>query len=227
MIIALASQKGGVGKSTIATNIATALAISGKDVMLVDADRQGTSANWANDRQDMHPTRPPVHMVQKFDNIKAALMDLDRRYNYVIVDCVGRDSKEMRSALMTADIAIIPLQCSQPDLDTLHRVGEAVSEAQDLNPKLRACVVLSRVPTNPVIKEEEAARKVLQDFPTMHLLEARICDRKVYRDAVSSGQGVVELPHNKGRDEIDQLLNEVFAFPNITITAPLASEATV
>ena len=211
MIIALTSQKGGVGKSTIATNIATALAVKGNDVILVDADRQASSATWANDRTDLHPTKPPVHMVQKFDNIKAALLDLDRRYTYVIADCVGRDSKEMRSALLAADVALIPLQCSQPDLDTLHRVGEAVSEAHDYNPKLKAFVVLSRVPTNPVIKEEDAARKVVGEYPSLHLLDARVCDRKVYRDAISSGRGVVEIEYNKGADEIGQLLDEINA----------------
>ncbi len=209
MIIALASQKGGVGKSTIATNIAAALAAQGKDVILVDADKQATSANWANDRHELHPTKPAVHMMQKFDNIKAALLDLDRRYTHVVVDCVGRDSKEMRSALLAADIAIIPLQCSQPDLDTLHRVGDAVTEAADYNSKLRACVVLSRVPTNPVIKEEDAARKVVSEYPTLQLLMSRICDRKVYRDAISSGRGVVEIEYNKGADEIHELLTEV------------------
>lgn len=50
MIILVGSEKGGVGKSTIATNVVTYLALQGKDVMLVDADKQGTSSNWSQDR---------------------------------------------------------------------------------------------------------------------------------------------------------------------------------
>lgn len=49
-ILLIGSQKGGCGKSTLAANISAALAHAGKDVVLVDADRQCTAANWAGDR---------------------------------------------------------------------------------------------------------------------------------------------------------------------------------
>ena len=52
MIILIGSEKGGVGKSTLATNLATALALKGSDIILVDADRQSTSANWSQDRKE-------------------------------------------------------------------------------------------------------------------------------------------------------------------------------
>ena len=73
------------------------------DPRLVDADRQSTSANWANDRAESKTPRPPVHVVQKYENIKPALLDLGGRYDHLVVDCAGRDSREMRSALLVAD----------------------------------------------------------------------------------------------------------------------------
>ncbi len=208
-VIVIASQKGGVGKSTVAVNTAAALAARGHDVMLVDADRQSTSANWANDRAESKTPRPPVHVVQKYENIKPALLDLGGRYDHLVVDCAGRDSREMRSALLVADIAVIPVRCSQPDLDTLERMSEIVTESRDFNPKLKAYVLLSIVPTNPVVKEEDDARRLVSEYPEMKLLSTRVCDRKVYRDCMSAGLGVVELESNKGKDEILALLEEV------------------
>ncbi len=67
MIILVDSEKGGVGKSTLATNISATLAKDGKDVILIDADRQGTSANWAFDRSNTD--RKQVECVRQYDSI--------------------------------------------------------------------------------------------------------------------------------------------------------------
>lgn len=211
MIIALTSQKGGVGKSTLATNIAVALSLEGKDVLLVDADPQSTSTRWSNERADRFTETPLIHAVQKYGRIKPALIDLGKRYSYVIVDCQGRESEEMRTALFAADVAIIPIRCSQPDLDTLATMNLNVEEAWEVNPGLRPYVLLSMVPTNPVIKEEDGARRLLSRMPLLRLLEARICDRKSYRDAMIMGAGVVELDGSggKAKAEILDLIKEL------------------
>jgi cellulose biosynthesis protein BcsQ len=79
MILLIGSQKGGCGKSTTAASICAELAAQGKDVVLVDADRQSTAANWAADRQG-NEALPVVHCIQKYDNIRQTLLDLDKRY---------------------------------------------------------------------------------------------------------------------------------------------------
>ena len=118
MIILIGSQKGGCGKSTTAINICVNLAINKSDVVLVDADRQCTSANWAMDRANK-PDLPKVHCIQKYENIRDTLIDLDKRYEYVVVDAAGRDSRELRTGMTAANLLIIPFRPSQPDLDTL------------------------------------------------------------------------------------------------------------
>ena len=118
MILLIGSQKGGCGKSTTTASICAALAGQGKDIVLVDADRQATAANWANDRQQ-EENLPPVHCIQKYDNIRPTLIDLDKRYEYVVVDAAGRDSRELRTGMTAAHILIVPFRPSQPDLDTL------------------------------------------------------------------------------------------------------------
>lgn len=210
MIVLIGSQKGGCGKSTTAVNICAVLAKNGHDVVLVDADRQCTAANWAMDRAD-NKKLPTVHCIQKYENIRDTLLDLDKRYEYVIVDAAGRDSRELRTGMTAAHILIVPFRPSQPDLDTLPKMQEVIIQARDLNPDLVVHGVLTMAPTNPVINEVAEACEYLQDYPEIKLLDTAIIrDRKVYRDAMSEGMGVIEMRNPKAVDEIESLIREVF-----------------
>jgi len=211
MIILLGSQKGGCGKSTTAVNLCAELARNGADVVLVDADRQGTAARWAEDRQAQGRI-PPVHCVQKYDNVRETLLDLDTRYQMVVVDAAGRDSRELRTAMTAADILLVPFRPSQPDLDTLPTLQEIITGAKDLNPKLKVFGVLTMAPTNPAVNEADEARAYLADFPEIHALQSVIRDRKVYRDAMSEGLGVIEMDNGKARAEIQLLTQEIMKY---------------
>jgi chromosome partitioning protein len=208
MIILIGSQKGGCGKSTTAVNISAELAGRGHDVVLVDADRQCTAANWAMDRVE-NSALAKVHCVQKYENIRDTLLDLDKRYEYVIVDAAGRDSRELRTGMTGAHILVVPFRPSQPDLDTLPNMQEIIIQAKDLNPGLKVYGLITMAPTNPIIHEETDARECLNDYQEIKLLSAMIRDRKVYRDAMSDGLGAVEMDNIKARIEIKKLVEEV------------------
>ncbi|ASF48079.1 AAA family ATPase [Methylovulum psychrotolerans] len=208
MIILIGSQKGGCGKSTTAVNLCAELAGQGHDVVLVDADRQATAANWAMDRAD-NPALAKVHCVQKYENIRDTLLDLNQRYGYVVADAAGRDSRELRTGMTAAHILIVPFRPSQPDLDTLPNMQDIIIGAKDINPSLKVYGLITMAPTNPIIHEEADARACLDDYPEIHLLTTLIRDRKVYRDAMSDGLGVVEMDNPKAKAEIKSLVGEV------------------
>ena len=208
MIILIGSQKGGCGKSTTAINISSELVNNGHDVVLVDADRQCTSANWAMDRAE-NKNLTTVHCIQKYETIRDTLLDLDKRYGYVIVDAAGRDSRELRTGMVAANILIVPFRPSQPDLDTLPKMQEVIIQAKDLNPYLKVYGLITMSPTNPVIHEATEARNYLNDYPEIKLLSTIICDRKCYRDAMSDGYGVIEMSNPKAKLEIKNLLKEI------------------
>lgn len=208
MILLIGSQKGGCGKSTTAASICAELAAQGKDVVLVDADRQSTAANWAADRQG-NEALPIVHCIQKYDNIRQTLLDLDKRYGFVVVDAAGRDSRELRTGMTAANVLLVPFRPSQPDLDTLPYMQELITQVRDLNPGLRVFGLLTMNPTNPSIHEEAEAREYLQDFPAIQPLRTLIHDRKVYRDSMSIGMGVTEMGNPKAKAEIQELLKEL------------------
>ncbi|MCF7970272.1 MAG: AAA family ATPase [Methylococcaceae bacterium] len=208
MIILIGSQKGGCGKSTTAVNISAELAGRGCDVVLVDADRQSTANNWAMDRAS-NEALAKVHCVQKYDNIRDTLIDLNSRYEYVVVDAAGRDSRELRTGMTAANILVVPFRPSQPDLDTLPNMQEIITQAKDLNPDLIVFGLITMAPTNPIIHEEKDTRECLADYPEINLLTTMICDRKCYRDAMSDGLGVVEMNNPKAKSEIKKLIEEI------------------
>lgn len=209
MIILIGSQKGDCGKSTIATNLAAALAVVGKDVMLVDADKQGSSSNWFFDRVE-NTALPVVHSVQKYDDVRASVIDLNKRYEYVIIDAAGRDFVELRTAMIVADIIIMPVRPSQFDLDTVPRMQEIYTDVKLLNPGLKFFSVITMGPTNPVINESKEVQTFFENYPEITLLKTIIRERKIYRDAISGiGKGVVEMSNDKAKAEIEDLLKEV------------------
>lgn len=209
MIILFGSQKGGVGKSTIATNVATELARRGHDVMLVDCDPQKTASNWAQRRAEAG-MEPAVHIVEKTGNVRATALDLAERYDYVIMDAGGHDNQALRTALTAADIIYTPTRPSQADLETMGFMSELIQTARDFNPGLAARAVISLAPTNPMINEAKEAQEFLGEFlEDMPLSKVFIRDRKVYREAMLLGCGVVEGDNSKAKAEIQLLVQEI------------------
>lgn len=200
MIITLGSYKGGCGKSTLATSIAAMLANNGADVVLVDADKQSTASTWAADRESLD--LPPVACVQKYDNIRQTVLDLDKRYSHVVVDCAGHDSKELRTGMTAAHVLLSPFKPSQPDLDTSRKLAALVEQAQEINERLKAFAVLTMCPSNPSITEIKDAQDYLKDVSTLTVIEPCVYDRKVYRDAICEGKGVTEMNNEKAKAEI-------------------------
>lgn len=208
MIILVANEKGGCGKSTTSINMAIEYARRGEDVLYVDGDKQGTGNRFFNDRNEAGHT-PMVHCIQKFDNIRETLLDMAKRYDRVIVDTAGRDSREMRTAMTAADVLILPFRPSQADLDLLPRMEELITQAKDLNPNLKVHAIISMAPTNLMVNETREARQYLAEYPEINLLKTIIRDRKVYRDALSEGKGVVELNNPQAKGEIQTLVEEL------------------
>lgn len=111
MIIVIGSNKGGVGKTTLATNLAVAFAIRMNKAVLVDADPQGSALYWGSLRKQKQHT-PFVHVAQRRGNLVDGLKVLSRQNQVVIVDVPGRNSPELISAMSVADVVISPHACS-------------------------------------------------------------------------------------------------------------------
>jgi len=210
MIVLVGGEKGGTGKSTLATNLCAHLAVAGQDVLLLDADRQSTSANWVAERSQ-HPELPAVHCVQRYGNLFHAVHDLRTRYAHLVIDAGGRDSEELRSAMVLADKLYSPAKASQSDLWTIEHLARLVDLARGFNPRLEACVLISMAPTNPRINEEREAAEMLAEFSERLAISRHVTrERKAYRDAMGQGRGVIEMTDDKAANEIALIAKEIY-----------------
>jgi len=212
MIIVVCAEKGGVGKTTLAVNLAAQRALDGHDVLLVDTDLQVSASLWAQKR-DETAIQPRVACVQKFGKgLQAEVRDLARRYEDIVLDVGGRESVELRASLVVADRAYIPIQASQFDMWTLDRMDELVATAQTFNAGLQASVILNRVSTNPQVAETREVVELLQDYAYLQLAETMVYERIAWRKSIREGRAVSELTpvDAKATAELQRFYAEVF-----------------
>lgn len=212
MIILIGGEKGGPGKTTIATNLAAMRTKRSEDLLLIDTDKQPTASYWCSLRED-HQIEPRVASIQKFEkSVRTETLALKEKYRDIIIDAGGRDSPELRGALLVAEKAIFPLRPSQFDLWTLGRMNTLVETAIEFNPNLKAFIVINQASPNPAVKEVEEAKELIQEFSNLTLLKTHLCERISYRRAAIQGMSVSEYKpeDSKAIEEIVNLYEEIF-----------------
>ena len=207
-VILFGGQKGGTGKSSTAVSLAAHLVSIGKDVLLVDANpEQGTSSLWAEQREEAD--FPNVVCIEKSGNIHNSIDKLSEKYDIIIIDTGGQDSRELRTSAVIADILITTVRPSQGDLSTLGNVSALVDQARDLNPNLDARVLITQAPSTSKSQLLREAKEALQGLDGMKVMNTIIFSRKAYVDTLAYGLGVTELADKKARFEIELLAKEI------------------
>lgn len=212
MIVTVGNTKGGVGKTTLAVQLALARSLSGRDVLVVDGDRQGSAQMAIAIRADLGRT-PGVTCVQYHNGpvLRAQVQRQAGKYDDVIIDAGGRDSTALRAALSLSDQLIVPFLPRSVDVWALTDIANLVEEANGIRDGLRAHAVLNAADPGTSSDNAEAAA-ALADFPQLTLLDAPIRRRKAFANAVGMGLSVEELtPRDpKACDELAKLVFMVF-----------------
>lgn len=212
MIVLIGGEKGGPGKTTIAVNLAAIRTKQTGDLLLIDTDRQPTASYWCSLRED-NQILPRVSSIQKFEkSVRTETLVLKEKYNDIIIDAGGRDSPELRGALLVANKAIFPLRPSQFDLWTLGRLNTLVETAMEVNENLKAYVVINQASANPAVKETQEAMELVKEFSHLKLIKTFLCERIAFRRSAIQGMAVTEFKpeDNRAIEEMSSLYEEVF-----------------
>jgi len=205
MIISILSQKGGSGKTTLALALAAAFARTGKAVLLVDADEQGSTLTWA-DAREAEPLFTCVGMPKP--TLHKELPSLSKNYDLVLVDGAPRVSSVARSAIAASDVVLVPVQPSPMDVWAANEIVELINDAKPLNEKMESAFVINRKITNTAIGNDVA--KALAGYGDIPVLKTAIHQRVSFPEAAAQGLSIFEYePKGKAASEITKLQKEI------------------
>ncbi len=204
-VIAILNQKGGVGKTTLAVHIATALARKKRKVLLLDADPQGSALDWAAARRN-EPLFPVVGLPKA--SIHKELPALASDYEIVIIDGPPRVYGVAKSACGASDLVLIPVQPSPYDVWAAKEIIDLLAEAEIHRPNLRRAFVINRKIVNTAIGRDVA--EALSEYPTP-VLKTAVCQRVAFAETAAQGLTVFDNSSSTAAQEMTQLADEVEA----------------
>ncbi len=221
MIISFVNQKGGVGKTTTAINLSSSLVRKNHNLVLIDADPQGSAATWHSieDNQAFEIIDHPGELTQ------ADIKTMETAYDYVIIDAPPAMDDKVETILKASDLAILPVTPSSLDLwsckETLDMM-DSRSEAS-LNGKVRL-LINRKIPGTRVGRE---VRQALDKFDTP-VFETELCQRVAYIDAMKYGVSVMQFaPGSKAAGEIEQWSQEVITLLSEEMSEEEATDSSI
>jgi chromosome partitioning protein len=204
VITAIINQKGGCSKTTLALNLAAAMAAEGSKVLLIDADPQQTAQDWAAIRTD-EPTFRVVGLSKPV--LHRDLPKLATDYDEVVIDGAPRNYEVARSAIASADIVLIPVQPSGADFWASRETVQLVKEAREFKETQKAVFVVTRRIGRTLIGRNIAEALAEFEIP---ILKAGTMQRIAYAEALTGGTTVIEMqPDGDAAQEIRRILKEI------------------
>ena len=201
MIISILNQKGGSGKTTIATNMAYKLSFD-KKVVIVDSDPQGSARDWSNEKNGK------ILTVIGLDgpSLSQDISSLVENYDHIIIDGPPQLSSHTAAAIRVSDIVLIPVMPSPYDLWAIADLADSIKTKQELGSKLKAYILISRAIKNTNIAQD--IKNIVIDYG-LPLLSAQTTQRIAYPNSAANGETVFHTNDKKAQQEINAIIKEL------------------
>jgi chromosome partitioning protein len=211
MIITIGGIKGGTGKTTIATTLAVMLSKKGRDVLLVDADDQGTATDFTNYREQTLGASGYTAVSLTGTSVMQEVQKLAPKFTDVVIDAGGRDTKSQRGAMVVSDYYLTAFAPRSFEIWTLEKVVELIGECRAVNSDLRAFAFLNR--TDAQGRDNEDAKQLIRETEGLEYLDTPIGNRKAFASASASGLVVDEMKplDAKAVAEVERLVNAILS----------------
>jgi len=211
MRLAVGNIKGGVGKTTLAVNLAIVRAAAGRDVLLVDGDEQRTALTFTDLRTDQLGTPGYTAVSLQGAALRTQVRQLTPKYDDIIIDVGGRDTGSLRAALTVIETLLIPVQPRSFDIWAVDQMAELVKEAREINDGLRAVAVLNAADAQG--HDNEDAAEALKEIKGIELLNIVVGRRKAFPNAAANGRAVTEYAPKdmKAIEELNALLQALYS----------------
>lgn len=213
MIVTIGNTKGGVGKTTLAVQIAIARAMAGREVWLVDGDRQGTAAA-AIDVRAQAGRFPGIACAQYPEGpaLRAQIQQQRDKWQDIIIDAGGRDSTALRAALVLSDVLLVPFAPRSYDVWALDDMAKLIDDARSTRDGLRCFAVMNLADPGEKSTDNAEAAAAVRDFPQFEYLPFPIRRRKAFSNAGGAGLAISEMPakDTKAAVELNTLIASLF-----------------
>lgn len=213
MIIAIGNTKGGVGKTTLAVQIAISRAMAGREVWLIDGDRQGTATSAIATRAEAGRL-PGIACAQYPDGptLRTQVQQQAGKWDDIIIDVGGRDSTALRAALVLADVLLVPFAPRSYDVWALDDMAELVDEARSVRDGLQAYAVMNQADPGQNSTDNADAAAAVSEVSQFIYLPTPIRRRKAFSNASGAGLAVSEMTPKdaKATAEMAALMSAIF-----------------
>ena len=211
MIVTVGNTKGGVGKTTIALNLAIARALQGHQVLLIDGDRQETAQTAINIRNaaDRNPAIACA-VYTEGRTLIAQVKLMKGKFDDIIIDSGGRDSAALRAAMGMADVVVVPFAPRSLDVWALGQLDSVIEEVKGAHQSMRVLALLNNA--DPKGTDNEEAVAAVADYPSMQYIATPIKRRKAIANAAGQGLSIFEYTPKdaKGIEEMTALVDTIF-----------------
>lgn len=203
IVISFLQEKGGAGKTTMATNVACGIKEKGLKVLLVDSDPQGSARDW---NEANEASLIPVIGLDR--ETLAADIKAVQGYDVIVIDGVPQLTRMASAAIKASDIVLIPVQPSPYDVWASEPLVNLIKDRQQLmNGAPKAAFIISRAIKRSILSK--AVNEGLAEY-NLPVFKSYTTQLVAYPSSASKGKTVLEMKGSEAAKEINAIVDEIF-----------------